>query len=504
MKSSGKAQIAMEYMLVMGLVLLVAIPLIYYAMQESNISVQLNKANDAVLTLSRAADTVYSIGPGTRKYVWIDMPGGVEAYSLINKTVLIKMYVFGGLSDIFSQSKAELAGSIPLSKGQHRIIVKMTESGYVMFGEANDTTAPVVIWTDPSGTINYNGIVLRATTNEYASCKYDGENVGYAAMSDMAGSGLTHEEDLGILDNGNYDYFVLCQDPSGNLMQTPAVINFTIVPALDGNASTNETPEPYPPSIYLLSPENGYIANSSNVLFKYNVTDDSSIWRCDLMINSTIKQTDFEVTKNITQNFTTALDYGNYTWNINCTDVHGNENSSLRRNISINQTLDNNPPAVSLVEPADNITRKYWLTRFSYIANDAEREVAYCDLHMLGVISSDSSVGWTIRDSPVAEGVTESVTLPLFKANYTWNVSCVDNSYNANTGYSETWRFVVNITPGEEAFLNSCAGYCGYIGNYSGGDCVQNCGGACEGTCEPGGKEWCTIGPPTPECCCYD
>ncbi len=504
---SNKAQMAVEYMIIMGLVILVTIPLFYYAMSESNINVQLNNANDAVNTLARAADTVYSIGTGSKKYVWVNMPGGIQTYSLTNKTVLIKLYVFGGLSDIFRQTKAELAGVIPISKGQHRIVAEMLESGYVQFGEANDSQPPIVTWTDPSGTINYNGIVLRATTNEYALCKYDENDLDYSSMSDnFVGSALTHEKDIGILTNGNYSYFVRCQDPNGNVMQQSAIINFTIVPLGEGENETpeiNETYEPYPPIIILISPENNYTDNDGIVLFQYNVTDDSSILFCQLIINNTVYQSEWDVTKNITQDFTQwGLNYGNYIWNINCSDIHGNKNSSLIRNITINYTQDYDLPVVNLIGPLDNSTRNYWLVGFSYNTTDASSGIDYCNLHMNGVLDQGGSLGWVIQDYPIIENQLETITIPLFKGNYAWNISCIDNSSNANKGYSETWNLRVNITAGEEAFLDSCAGVCGYNG-YMDGLCRQNaqkCNEYIGGVWESRGDQYCPV--ETGDFCC--
>jgi len=506
-----KAQISTEYLIIMGMVLIIVIPLFYYAVSESNVNIKSHNAEDTVNTLARAADSVYSIGPGTRKYVWINVPVGVEGYSLDNKSVLMKLSMPGGTSDIHLSTKADLAGIIPVSKGKHRIKVEMTEAGYVLFGEADDDNAPEVIWTSPSGTINYNGIVLRASTNEYAICKYHESDVSYPSMSeDFVGSALTHEKDKGIMENGNYTYFVRCQDPSGNIMSESAVINFTIVPTISENATngtyqTNETYEPDPPVISLISPEEGHIDNDSIILFEYNVTDESSILFCRLVIDNVIDQTDYDVEKNITQNFDGGgLDYGNYTWNVNCSDVHGNLNSSLLWNFSVNYSQDTDNPVVNLISPLDYTVRNYWLTQFSYNVNDATSGIDYCELVMVGITSENSTLGWTIIDSPVLEGVTENIMLPLFKANYTWNVSCFDSSYNANKGDSETWHLEVNTTPGEEAFIDSCAGLCGYNG-YVGGDCRQNVGkctsdGYVAYLAE--GNTYCTVGPPTPSCCC--
>ena len=361
--SKIKAQISTEYLIIMGMVLVIVIPLFYYAVSESNINIKSNNAEDTINTLARAADSVYSIGPGTRKYVWINVPIGVKSYSLANKSVLMKLSMPGGTSDIHLSTKADLAGIIPISKGKHRIKVEMTEAGYVLFGEANDTGAPEVIWTSPMGTINYNGIVLRASTNEYSICKYDENDVSYSSMSeDFVGSALTHEKDTGIMGNGNYTYFVRCQDPSGNIMSESAVINFTIVPPIgdgtgngtNGTYQTNETYEPNPPVISLISPEEGYIDNDSVVLFEYNVTDESSILFCRLIIDSVIDQTDYDVERNTTQDFDKGgLDYGNYTWNVNCSDVHGNINSSLLWNFSVNYSQDTDNPVVNLISPLD-------------------------------------------------------------------------------------------------------------------------------------------------------
>lgn len=499
-----KGQAATEYVIIIGTVLVVTIPLLYYAMRESNVNIKLSKAEDAVNTLARAADVVYSIGPGTRKYVWIDMPKGVQTYSLQERAVSISLSIFGGIGEYIASTKAELVGQIPISHGQHRVRVEMLETGYVRFGEADDTMAPIVIWTSPSGTINYRGIVIRATTNEYSTCKYNTEDEGDADYDSMlhefVGSALTHEKDLGFLDIKNYVYYVRCEDPSKNKMMQSAIINFTIVPFGEG-----EPLEYNPPIITLISPPNNYKDNKSGILFEYNVTDQSSISSCELIIDDVIKQTDSSVTRNITQSFTQGIDYGNHMWNVNCTDVHGNENSSTVWNISTNATGDFDLPDVRLIRPVNNTVRDYWLVKFGYNVTDITSGISYCDLHMFGLLDDGGIVVWTITDSDVEEGKTENITLPLFKANYMWNVSCVDNSYSANEGYSETWRLRVNATAGEEAFLNSCAGICGY-NLYSNGQCVQNAVGQCTqigGVWIGSGADYRCYDEPTIHCCCF-
>ena len=508
---SKRGQLSSEYVIILGMVFVVLTPILYYALIESNTSIKLNQIDDSINTLVRAVDTVYSIGPGTKKYVWINTPTNIINYSLENKAISLKLLMYGKVSDVFGKTKADLAGEIPLLKGQHRVVVEMLESGYVQFGEANDTVAPSVIWTSPKGTINYNGIVLRATTDEYSVCKYDESNVDYSSMENVfVGSALTHERDIGVLDNGTYVYYARCQDPSGNIMQESAIINFTIVPTSEHGVSngslpgTNETYEPYSPTIELIYPENNYTDQDGLMLFQYNVTDVSLIWYCILAVDNMTEATSFWVTRDIVQNFTVGgIEFGNHSWNISCSDVHGNTNTSETRKFTMNFTQDNDVPVVNLVGPPDNSTRGYWLTTFSYNVSDVTSGIDYCELNINGLIGENSSVGWTIKDTPVQEDTTEEITLPLFKANYTWNVSCVDNSHNANQGNSDTWYLVLNISAGEEAFIDSCAGYCGYNG-YVDGICRQNsqkCREYTGGTWESGGDKYC----PTQTgdfCCC--
>ena len=222
-------------------------------------------------------------------------------------------------------------------------------------------------------------------------------------------------------------------------------------------------------------------------------------------MNNTLDQTDFSVTKNIVQNFTKAgVDFGNYTWNISCSDVHGNVNSSEMRRFSVNYSQDHDVPNVYLIAPPNGAIRDYWLIKFMYNVSDATSGISYCTLHLYGLLDSNSTLGFSVNDAPIVEGATESITLPLMKGNYTWNISCVDNSYLSNTGYSSSRWLRINISSGEEAFLDSCAGICGYNG-FSDGACENTpskCNNYCADCYYPSGNEYCIGGPEADTCCC--
>ena len=132
-----KAQAALEYVFLIGAVLLIIISISYYATQESTRTIQMNQANDAVNTLAKAADSVYALGPGSQKYIEINMPSGVDTISISDHEILFKVYIFGSKADIFAETKAELdpTSSISPKVGIHHVYIKALESGKVKIEE---------------------------------------------------------------------------------------------------------------------------------------------------------------------------------------------------------------------------------------------------------------------------------------------------------------------------------------------------------------------------------
>lgn len=106
-----KAQFAMEYMLLIGLLLVVLIPILYYSMQNLNYETTSSQATESVNALAKTADTVYSLGPGNKKFVQIAIPSGKMAIG--QNEILLKLEIMGGASDVFQTASAKLvAGKI--------------------------------------------------------------------------------------------------------------------------------------------------------------------------------------------------------------------------------------------------------------------------------------------------------------------------------------------------------------------------------------------------------
>ncbi len=127
-----KAQVATEYLFILGLILLVLIPLLYYATKESTSTLGLNDAQDAVQTLAKTADYVYSLGPGTRSVVLITIPQGVYEIRVNGREIALNLT---GYKEVVAYTKANLTGNLSSLQGTYNIPVTLQDNGIVKIGE---------------------------------------------------------------------------------------------------------------------------------------------------------------------------------------------------------------------------------------------------------------------------------------------------------------------------------------------------------------------------------
>ena len=134
-----KSQAAVEYMVIIAIALVIATPIIYYSLTEANTEVKLNEINSALNDLKNTAETIYTLGPGSKDYIPITLPEGIESVSISGKEILFKLRIFEGTSDVFIITKANVTGNIPITKGIHYIQLEMLESGVVLIGELSSS-----------------------------------------------------------------------------------------------------------------------------------------------------------------------------------------------------------------------------------------------------------------------------------------------------------------------------------------------------------------------------
>ena len=504
-----RGQASLEYAIIVGILMVILIPLFYYALHRSSETVKSSQAEDAVNSLAAAADEVYSLSPGTKKYVWINIPAGVTSAQIQNATeISLRLGVYDQTGDIVSITKAPIVGTIPTAKGTYRIAVELLDSGIVQIGSGNDTTPPIIVWTSPSGQV-CNPITLRANTNEPARCKFDTTDKTYDTLAfTMFGNSLGHNYEQGVQAEGNYLYYVRCADAFNNKMASSKSINYSINYSTCIQLAPVPTLDKTPPNVSLVNPAAGFVSASSQLNFFYNVTDNSSILLCKLLANVspalslTILGTAANPLRNITNNITGSMDKGDYSWSVNCTDAAGNEGASTSRLIRINATKDSDVPVVNLTLPLNGSVKKFNLINFFYNTTDNTSGIKSCTISVYSVIDDAGSSQQQLTSFSVTEVKQQNFSMMLQKGNHTWNVSCIDDSIYANIGISNTRSLHVNTTPAE-VFITSCAGQCQYNG-YSNGICRQE-PPKCKANNEiyiADGDIFCTGGAQSDTCCC--
>jgi PGF-pre-PGF domain-containing protein len=108
------------------------------------------------------------------------------------------------------------------------------------------------------------------------------------------------------------------------------------------NISSNSSSDTTSPVIQIIYPvNNSNLTSSSTVFFSFNVTDQSSIANCSLILDGSSSLTDTSITRNISQGMSYSLSNSVYTWKINCTDSLNNIGTSSVYSLRVNYTSSN-------------------------------------------------------------------------------------------------------------------------------------------------------------------
>ncbi|MBI4149739.1 hypothetical protein HY491_04795 [Candidatus Woesearchaeota archaeon] len=126
-----RAQIAVEYLFILGFLLIIIAPILYYTLQGQSASINVSQAGDATTAIAQAVNTVHALGPGSRQLVWVTLPQTLVNSSLANKEVLLRIKVGDGVSDIVARTNAAMSGSLPSAPGTYQITVEALNTSIV-------------------------------------------------------------------------------------------------------------------------------------------------------------------------------------------------------------------------------------------------------------------------------------------------------------------------------------------------------------------------------------
>lgn len=126
-----RGQAAFEYLVLIGVLLAVLIPLFHYVSNYSSQNIKVEKASDSIKTLGTTADALYALGPGNKDFVWVNLPGGISNVSITGNQIQIKVLINGRESDFYYTTLGQVNGTLPMEQGQFKIVIEVLDSGVV-------------------------------------------------------------------------------------------------------------------------------------------------------------------------------------------------------------------------------------------------------------------------------------------------------------------------------------------------------------------------------------
>ncbi len=126
MKKRGntRAQVSMEFLIVVGFAFLMTIPLfiLFYRQSETiNTEVTASQIDKVASEIRDAVDEVYYLGSPSKKTITVYIPKGVQSITLNDNYITFLVDAPGGDYEIVKWTAGNVSGSIDTFKGIHHI-----------------------------------------------------------------------------------------------------------------------------------------------------------------------------------------------------------------------------------------------------------------------------------------------------------------------------------------------------------------------------------------------
>jgi len=122
-----KSQVSIEYLMVMGFVVVITIPLllIYFTYtSDSKDEIISSQVLQIATKIVDASEKVYSLGEPSQTTIKVYIPAQIVNASLKDREVLFNVSSRAGISQIVQVSSVELTGELPVTQGLHTITLK--------------------------------------------------------------------------------------------------------------------------------------------------------------------------------------------------------------------------------------------------------------------------------------------------------------------------------------------------------------------------------------------
>lgn len=193
-----KGQSALEQIIITSLGIAFIAVIFYFSINFANDNTRVSQAQDTIDKLAKAADYVYSLGPGSKDVVTVYMPEGMRYANITGSTIKIRISLSSGDSDVFANTKAELIGVLPQFSGPQDVTVTALSNGKVKFGEADLTCDPTSITkTIEQGGSSSSSVVIKNVGEFFISginASFSEQITGLVSAEVFEGASLNPEE----------------------------------------------------------------------------------------------------------------------------------------------------------------------------------------------------------------------------------------------------------------------------------------------------------------------
>lgn len=132
----SRAQVSVEYMAIITLLLIVVALLSSYAFFLYNGTIETNQIQNSLKDLKSTVNTVHALGDGSSLVIEITLPSSVTNTRLEGKAIFISANIFNTNFEDFVEVDANVNGSLPTLQGVHKIVIASNNGG-VTLNESN-------------------------------------------------------------------------------------------------------------------------------------------------------------------------------------------------------------------------------------------------------------------------------------------------------------------------------------------------------------------------------
>jgi len=126
-----KAQVGIEYMIIVGFVTLAIMSVLALAMIYSDKikdRIRLNQVENFASQLINSAESVYFSGEPSKTTIWLYLPDGISELEILPNSIVITTHTSSGNNKREFDSKVPLSGELSTRSGIRKIILEAQES----------------------------------------------------------------------------------------------------------------------------------------------------------------------------------------------------------------------------------------------------------------------------------------------------------------------------------------------------------------------------------------